>query len=125
MHDLTTLPQESTNPRPKNGLAYYCQGVRLANLCADKWLADDYERKSVAQLLIQCLEQNGLQHSDDFFFFFFFFYHKSQVVQSLATPKEVSSNLQVRQECKIKPFNGNGKNGKMLALESRYGTAQF
>ena len=31
-----------------------------ANLCAEKWLEIDYIRKSVAQPLIQCLDQNGL-----------------------------------------------------------------
>ena len=35
-----------------------------ANLCATKWLKDDYERKSVAQPLLQCLEQNGLDIRD-------------------------------------------------------------
>ena len=35
-----------------------------ANLCATKWLKDDYERKIVAQPLLQCLEQNGLDIRD-------------------------------------------------------------
>ena len=37
-----------------------------ANLCALKWLKDDYERKSVAQLLLQCLEQNGFSFIHSF-----------------------------------------------------------
>ena len=35
-----------------------------ANLCATKWLHDNYDRKSVAQPLLQCLEQNGLDIQD-------------------------------------------------------------
>ena len=35
-----------------------------ANLCANKWLDDDYDRKSVAQPLLECLEQNGLDIRD-------------------------------------------------------------
>jgi len=35
-----------------------------ANLCSEKWLADDYNRKSVSQPLVQCLEQNGLEVQD-------------------------------------------------------------
>ena len=31
-----------------------------ANLCAEKWDEENYKRKSVAQPLIQCLSQNGL-----------------------------------------------------------------
>ena len=32
-----------------------------ANLCSEKWLLKNYDRKSVAQPLQHCLEQNGLQ----------------------------------------------------------------
>ena len=32
-----------------------------ANLCADKWKEDNFDRKSVAQPLLHCIEQNGLQ----------------------------------------------------------------
>ena len=32
-----------------------------ANLCADSWQSDDYDRKSVAQPLLDCLQRNGLQ----------------------------------------------------------------
>ena len=32
-----------------------------ANLCSEKWLKDDYDRKSTAQPLLQCLEINGLE----------------------------------------------------------------
>ena len=35
-----------------------------ANLCAKKWQAEDYDRKSVAQPLLHCLEQNGLKVRD-------------------------------------------------------------
>jgi exonuclease III len=35
-----------------------------ANLCTKKWLAEDYDRKSVAQPLLHCLEQNGLRVQD-------------------------------------------------------------
>ena len=35
-----------------------------ANLCANKWLSDDYDRKSVAQPLLHCLEENGLVIQD-------------------------------------------------------------
>ena len=35
-----------------------------ANLCANKWLTEEYDRKSVAQPLIYCLEQNGLSIQD-------------------------------------------------------------
>ena len=35
-----------------------------ANLCANKWLTEEYDRKSVAQPLIHCLEQNGLSIQD-------------------------------------------------------------
>ena len=31
-----------------------------ANLCAEKWSEENYKRKSVAQPLIQCLNQNGM-----------------------------------------------------------------
>ena len=41
----------------------YCKIVITgdANLCSEKWLLDNYDRKSVAQPLQHCLEQNGLQ----------------------------------------------------------------
>jgi hypothetical protein len=32
-----------------------------ANLCADKWKLEDYDKKSIANPLLECLEQNGLQ----------------------------------------------------------------
>ena len=35
-----------------------------ANLCATKWLDDNYDRKSVVQPLLECLEQNGLDIQD-------------------------------------------------------------
>ena len=35
-----------------------------ANLCASKWLSENYERKSVARPLLDCLEQNGLDIQD-------------------------------------------------------------
>ena len=35
-----------------------------ANLCAEKWLQDNYDKRSVAQPLQHCLEQNGLQIQD-------------------------------------------------------------
>ena len=35
-----------------------------ANLCGDNWKKDDYDRKSVAQPLLHCLEQNGLLTHD-------------------------------------------------------------
>ena len=43
--------------------AKYCKLIITgdANLCAEKWLLDDYDRKSVAQPLHHCLEQNGIQ----------------------------------------------------------------
>ena len=34
------------------------------NLCSEKWLSEDYDRKSVSQPLLRCLEQNGLQVQD-------------------------------------------------------------
>ena len=40
----------------------YCKIILTgdANLCSEKWMLDGYERKSVAQPLQHCLEQNGL-----------------------------------------------------------------
>ena len=32
-----------------------------ANLCSEKWLSDEFDRKSIANPLLQCLEQNGLE----------------------------------------------------------------
>ena len=32
-----------------------------ANLCSNKWLNDDYDRKNIANPLLQCLDRNGLE----------------------------------------------------------------